>query len=149
MILSSQNFKQGGRIPSKFTADGQNISPQLEWSNAPQTTKSFALTCIDPDAPGAAPGALVKNFIHWIVYDIPANVSSIEQGQKIGKELQNSFGKPGYKGPSPPSGVHRYVFTLYALNIEHIDAKNFFNEIEKHKLDSVQLVGLYERTTIK
>ena len=142
MILSSKSFKHGGRIPSKYTADGINISPQLEWSNAPSATKSFALTCIDPDAPSGA-------FVHWIVYDIPANVSSIEEGQKIGKELPNNFGKLGYKGPSPPSGTHRYVFTLYALDTEKIDAKNFFSEIEKHKLDSVQLVGLYERTTIK
>ena len=140
MILKSKDFKS--RIPSKFTADGQNISPQLEWQNSPAATKSFVLTCIDPDAPSGA-------FVHWIVYDIPANVSSIEQGQKIGKELANSFGKLGYKGPSPPSGTHRYVFTLYALDVEHIDAKNFFKEIEKHKLDSVQLVGLYERTTIR
>lgn len=86
MILKSKDFKNNGRIPSKFTADGINISPQLEWSNSPQQTKSFALTCIDPDAPSG-------NFIHWIVYDIPANVSSIEQGQKIGKELPNSFEK--------------------------------------------------------
>ena len=114
MILTSKSFKNGSRIPSKFTADGQNISPQLEWQNPPAATKSFALTCIDPDAPSG-------NFIHWIVYDIPANVSSIEQGQKIGRELPNSFGKIGYKGPSPPSGTHRYVFTLYALDIEHID----------------------------
>jgi len=149
MILSSKSFKNGGRIPSKYTADGINISPQLEWSNPPQATKSFALTCIDPDAPCAAPGAQVNAFVHWIVYDIPADVSSIAEGQKIGKELANNFGKLGYKGPSPPSGTHRYVFTLYALDIEHIDSKNFFREIEKHKLDSVQLVGLYERSTIK
>ena len=142
MILKSKDFKNNGRIPSKYTADGQNISPQLEWSNAPQATKSFALTCIDPDAPSGA-------FIHWIVYDIPANVSEIPQAGKIGKELPNSFGKLGYKGPSPPSGVHRYVFTLYALNVEHIDANSFFKEIEKRKLDSSQLIGLYERTTIK
>ena len=142
MILLSKDFRDGGRIPSKFTADGINISPQLEWSNAPKETKSFALTCIDPDAPSG-------EFIHWIVYDIPVDVSEIKQGGKIGKELPNSFGKLGYKGPSPPSGTHRYIFKLYALDIEKIDAKNFFSEIEKHKLDSVQLVGLYERTTIR
>ena len=140
MKLLSKDFKS--RIPSTFTVDGKNISPQLEWSNAPQATKSFALTCIDPDAPSGA-------FTHWIVYDLPASATEIPQAGKIGKELPNSFGKLGYKGPSPPSGTHRYVFTLYALDIEHIDAKNFFKEIEKHKLDSVQLVGLYERTTIR
>ena len=148
MILLSNSFKHGGRIPSKFTADGKNISPQLEWSNAPKETKSFALTCIDPDAPGAAPGAQVNAFTHWIVYDIPL-VNEIPESGKIGQELANSFGKLGYKGPSPPSGTHRYIFTLYALDVEHIDAKNFFSEIEKHKLDSVQLTGLYERSTIK
>jgi hypothetical protein len=142
MILTSKSFKHGGRIPSMFTVDGKNISPQLEWSNASRATKSFALTCIDPDCPSG-------DFVHWIVYDIPADVSEIPQAGKIGKGLPNSFGKLGYKGPSPPSGTHRYVFTLYALDIEHIDAKNFFKEIEKHKLDSVQLVGLYERTTIR
>lgn len=142
MILTSKSFKNQGRIPAKYTSDGQNVSPQLEWSNAPKETKSFALTCIDPDAPSG-------NFIHWIVYDIPSSVSEIPQAGKVGKELQNSFGKFEYKGPSPPSGTHRYVFTLYALDAEKIDSKNFFKEIEKHKLDSVQLVGLYERTTIK
>jgi len=144
MILSSKDFKS--RIPSKFTADGINISPQLEWSNPPKSTKSFALTCIDPDAPSG-------NFVHWIVYDIPASKTEIAQASKPegAKELPNTFGKIGYKGPSPPSGTHRYVFTLYALNVEHLEAnrENFFSLVEKHKLDSVQLVGLYERTTIK
>jgi len=144
MKLLSKDFKNSGRIPSKFTADGINISPHLEWSNAPNSTKSFALICVDPDAPSGS-------FMHWIVYDIPSNISSIEQGNKIGKELPNSFGKIGYKGPSPPSGIHRYIFNLYALDIEHlaVNRENFLKEFEKHKLDSAQLVGLYEHTTIK
>jgi len=142
MILTSKSFKHQGRIPSRYTADGINISPQLEWQNPPKSTKSFVLTCIDPDAPSGA-------FTHWIVYDIPTSKTEIAQGEKVGKELPNSFGKSGYKGPSPPSGTHRYIFTLYALDIEHIDSKNFFKEIEKHKLDTSQLMGLYERTTIK
>ena len=138
-------------MSSKFTADGINISPQLEWSNAPPETKSFALICVDPDAPGAAPGAQARSFMHWIVYDIPASMSEIKQGEKVGKELPNSFGKPGYKGPSPPSGVHRYIFNLYALDVEHLQVtrENFLKEFEKHKLDSAQIVGLYEHTTIK
>jgi len=144
MKILSKDFRNDRRMPSKFTADGINISPQLEWSNAPPETKSFALICVDPDAPSGS-------FMHWIVYDIPQSVSEIKQGEKAGKELPNSFGKPGYKGPSPPSGVHRYIFNLYALNTEHLTVtrENFLKEFEKHKLDSAQIVGLYEHTTIK
>lgn len=144
MIFLSKDFKDKRRIPSKFTADGINLSPQLEWSNAPKETKSFALICVDPDSPSGS-------FMHWILYDIPANISSIEQGGKVGKELPNSFGKLGYKGPSPPSGIHRYIFNLYALDVEHLQVtrENFLKEFEKHKLDSAQIVGLYERSTIK
>jgi len=144
--LTSSELVAQGIIPDKYTlALGKNISPPLSWSNIPEGTKSFALTIIDPDVPwgryqnppaGFLPGDL---FIHWVIYDIPAEVTSISEGispegtlPEGAKELNNScleeFGpespyyqyRSGYIGMAPPAGdiAHAYVFTLYALNTE-------------------------------
>ena len=107
MELFSQNFQHQEKIPSTYTCDGKNISPALSWSDVPKETSSFALSVIDPDAPGG-------NFIHWLVYDIPQNISHIPEGGPLpenSKELTNDFGRRTYGGPCPPSGTHRYFFT--------------------------------------
>jgi hypothetical protein len=143
MKLKSENFKDNGNIPSEFTCDGIDVSPQLSWEEAPAKTKSFALSVADPDAPG-------KTWIHWLVYDVSKDVRSIDRGSlpEKAKQVENDFGKKDYGGPCPPSGTHRYVFTLCALDTEHlenINKRNYFSEVEKHTLEKAVLKGLYKR----
>lgn len=100
---------------------GQNLSPDLSWSGAPEGTGSFAVTCYDPDAPTGS------GFWHWIAWDVPAATTSLPAGvprEDAGiRQAVNDFGNPGYDGPEPPAGPpHRYVFTVHALPVEHLDA---------------------------
>ena len=143
MKLKSVNFVDNGRIPSEFTCDGKNVSPNLSWECVPEVTKSFALSVMDPDAPGGM-------WIHWLAYDISKELR--EMGQESlpmgAKEVKNDFGKETYGGPCPPSGTHRYVFTLYALDTEHIEGlnkRNFFDKVEKHTIEKAEIKGLYKR----
>ena len=131
--LKSQNFKNGGTIGmehvfNSFGCTGQNVSPALAWSGAPEGTKSFALLCHDPDAPTGGAG-----WWHWLVLNIPASASQLarDAGRTDGSGLPagaahvgTDFGGPGYGGPCPPVGdkPHRYVFTLYALKVDKLDA---------------------------
>lgn len=143
MKLRSIDFENGSSIPSEFTCDGRNVSPQLSWEAVPEGTGSFALSVTDPDAPGG-------NFIHWLVYDIPKDVKSIDQGSlpKGAVEVENDFGRKRYGGPCPPSGTHRYIFTLYALDTDHLEGVNkynFFRKVEEHALGKTELTGLYKR----
>jgi len=115
LALSSTSI-QGGRVPSQYTCDGADTSPQLSWSAPPAGTKSFALIMADPDAPGGT-------FVHWVLYDIPVATRELpagvpKQGQLSDNSRQgkNDFGRTGYGGPCPPGGTHHYVFTLYALD---------------------------------
>jgi len=142
MELESNSFESEGLIPSRYTCDGQDISPHLKWSKYPDETKSFALTCVDPDAP-------MGEFIHWLVYNIPANVSELNEGKKApGKEVTNDFKRLEYGGPCPPSGTHRYFFTVYALDremTEDLSRDNFRERVEEHSLAKAVLMGRYSR----
>jgi Raf kinase inhibitor-like YbhB/YbcL family protein len=143
MKLKSKNFVDGGSIPSEFTCDGRNISPQLSWENVPAGTESFALAVTDPDALGGM-------WIHWLVYGISKELRQIEEASlpEGAEEVQNDFGRTRYGGPCPPSGTHRYFFILYALDIEHIEGvnkRNFFDKIEKHTIEKAEIKGLYKR----
>lgn len=114
LTLTSSAFAEGEAIPQKFTCHGSDLSPALKWSGAPSTTRSFALIVDDPDAP-------LGVFTHWVVFDIPATQTEIAEGAlSAGTSGRNSSGKTGYMGPCPPSGVHRYVFTLYALDVDSL-----------------------------
>jgi Raf kinase inhibitor-like YbhB/YbcL family protein len=142
MKLTSKDFTHNSYIPSEFTIDGRNVSPQLSWTDAPEETESYALAVTDPDAVGG--------WNHWLVYEISKNVNEINQNSLPAgaKEVENDFGRKRYGGPSPPSGTHRYFFTLYALDVVHLDgvsSRNFFDKIEKHALAKAELVGLYKR----
>lgn len=116
-VLETKAFPKGGEIPGKYTCSGEDVSPALSWSGAPQETKSFALIVEDPDAPSGT-------FTHWIVYDLPAtthqlpeNVSKTDDLSGGGRQGRNDFRRVGYGGPCPPPGrSHRYFFKLYALN---------------------------------
>src|SRR3990172_1394246 len=104
MEIKSAAFKEGGMIPKKYTCDGEDISPPLTWSDVPDGTKSFALISDDPDAP-------VGIWVHWVIYNIPGNVTQLPEHVRTGKKLHdgtlqgiNDFPKIGYGGPCPPSG---------------------------------------------
>ena len=145
LIITSPAFKDGEKIPSKYTCDGENINPELNIEGIPEGTKSLVLIVDDPDAP-------MGNFLHWLVFNIPPETklieeNSIPQEAKLGK---NDFGKTSYGGPCPPYGQHRYYFKLYALDTV-LDLENgaTLNEVKSamrnHILAEAELLGLYQR----
>ncbi|MCX5786494.1 MAG: YbhB/YbcL family Raf kinase inhibitor-like protein [Elusimicrobia bacterium] len=137
--LFSEDVKDGDALDAVFTCDGKNVPPGLKWSGEPEGTKSFALILEDPDAP-------MGNFTHWIVVDIPAGVHSLERAGKFpapSRELKNSFGESGYGGPCPPSGTHRYIFTLYALSAARLEGSQ--PSIPKLMLAKAALTSRYAR----
>lgn len=144
--LTSDAFRNGEPIPDQYTCDGADQTPVLHWGDPPQRTKSFALVIDDPDAPSGT-------FRHWGVFDIPASARSLGGSQKIGTEVNNDFGKPGYGGPCPPKGhgPHHYHFKLFALDTDKLglstDAKviDVENAALRHSIAEGELVGTYER----
>ena len=143
MKIKSKDFEKDGMIPSVFTCDGRDVSPHLAWEDVPKGTKSFALIVDDPDAP-------TGTWVHWFMCNIPPNVREILEGSSPPGALQvkNDFGKEGYGGPCPPSGVHRYFFKLYALSteaLEGINDRNFYEKVEEHKIAVAILMGKYSR----
>jgi Raf kinase inhibitor-like YbhB/YbcL family protein len=144
--VTSEAFQNGQPIPAHFTCDGGDQTPTLKWDEPPEGTKSFALVIDDPDAPSGT-------FRHWGVFDIPASMRSIGGGQRIGTEVRNDFGKPGYGGPCPPKGhgPHHYHFKLFALDTDKLglstDAKivDVENAAQQHSIAQGELIGTYER----
>jgi Raf kinase inhibitor-like YbhB/YbcL family protein len=116
MKLESPAFSEGAPIPKRFSCEGSDLSPALRWEAVPPSTKSFALTCEDPDAPGGT-------WVHWVIYGIPATATGLTEGVAPTPQMpdgtmqgQNSWGRIGYRGPCPPPGKpHRYVFKLMAM----------------------------------
>lgn len=142
MKLSSPEFKNNEFIPTKFSCLGADINPVLIIDSVPRGTKSLALIVDDPDAP-------VGTWVHWVLFNIPP-IPKIEENSIPGEEAMNSFGREDYGGPCPPSGVHRYFFKLYALDIEfepgQIKNKASLEEAMKsHILDSAELIGLFKK----
>jgi Raf kinase inhibitor-like YbhB/YbcL family protein len=157
LSLSSTAFANNGTLPLRYAstdAGGQNVSPPLSWSGAPSGTRSFVLVCLDPDA---------DNFVHWVMYDIPASVSSLLEGvppqatlPNGAKQGENDMGTIGYFGPEPPPGeLHRYVFTLYALAVDSLGlepgasyrrVKEALDNLRSQNkvLGEVQLVGKFQ-----
>jgi len=155
MQITSDAFKDGGKIPLQYVmpgAGGQNLSVPLSWSNAPAGTQSFALAMVDPHP-------VARNWVHWLVIDIPKDVTSLAEGasgQKMppgAKELKSSFGESGYGGPQPPrgSGDHPYVFTLYALSVPKVELSQspgltaFKQALEGKTLATATLTGYFGR----
>lgn len=141
--LSSPAFEDSGLIPQKYTCQGDNVSPELNWSEAPANTKSFALIMDDPDAPHGT-------FTHWMLHDIPATTSELQA--HAGTALRNSFGRAAYGGPCPPPGhgPHRYVFTLYAIDVPALGVRgktraSLEQAVRAHTLGTARLIGRYER----
>ena len=151
LSLSSSAFQHGERIPVKYTCDGQDISPPLEWSNVPQGTQSLALIADDPDAP-------VGTWVHWVLYDLPGTKRQLPEDLSKTPDLtegarqgRNDFGRFGYGGPCPPRGpAHRYYFKLYALDVKlNLKAGATKAQVEKamksHVLSEAELMGKYRR----
>jgi len=149
--LFSSDIENGKTILSKFTCQGENLSPELEWENVPKNAKSFVLIVDDPDAP-------FGTFVHWVIYNIPVSVNRLERGIERDKILPNGitqgvndFGRIGYDGPCPPPGKpHRYYFKLYALD-ENLNLppslrkKDVLKKIEGHILAKAEIMGYYQR----
>ena len=145
MKVSSSAFKEGEQIPSQFTCDGADRSPALQFAGIPQAAKSLALIVDDPDAPGGL-------FTHWIVWNIePATARIDENNSPVGAmKGTNDFGKSGYGGPCPPSGTHRYIFKLIALDQKlslQAGARrtDLDRAIKGHVVAEAQLMGRYTR----
>ncbi|MCB9492883.1 MAG: YbhB/YbcL family Raf kinase inhibitor-like protein [Epsilonproteobacteria bacterium] len=153
LILKSKNFINNDRFDKVHTCDGQDLSPHLAWHGAPANTKSYALICSDPDAPAGI-------WVHWILYNIPANIGELEQGVSGDRVLENgalqginSWGRFGYGGACPPKGhgQHRYYFYLYALDTmlkfdeDMVDKDMLERAMQRHVLATAQIMGTYSR----
>jgi Raf kinase inhibitor-like YbhB/YbcL family protein len=149
--ISSPSFQNGANIPKKFTCDGADVSPELHWSSPPAGTQSFALIADDPDAP-------VGTWTHWVLFDLPAettslpeNVPKVDELPTGGRQGRNDFRKIGYGGPCPPPGKpHRYFFKLYALdkklNLKPGASKQEVEQaMQGHILAKAELMGKYQR----
>ena len=144
--IESSAFKHLEHIPKKYTSSGDNVSPPLNWTNPPDSTREFALICYDPDAP------VTYGYTHWVLYGIPSEINNIEEGEgKTFTDGINSKGEMGYTGPAPPSGhgVHHYYFWLYALD-KKLDLKpgltrnQLLDAIDDHIIVQSRNVGIYE-----
>lgn len=149
-ILTSPSWREGEHIPARHTCDGQDLSPPLSWTEPPTGTQSLTLISDDPDAPG-------KTWVHWVVYNLPAARRELPEGFSTKAQLPDGtrqgttdFGRTGYGGPCPPSGTHRYFFTLYALDtILNVAPGATKVQVEAamkgHVLSHAQLMGTYRR----
>ncbi|MEF9438016.1 MAG: YbhB/YbcL family Raf kinase inhibitor-like protein [Candidatus Mariimomonas ferrooxydans] len=148
--VKSSAFEHGGMIPSKYTCDGDDISPPLSWEGVPEGTKSIALISDDPDAP-------MGTWVHWVLFNLPPDTSELpedvakkEELENGAKQGRNDFPKIGYGGPCPPSGTHRYYFKIYALDTmldlsPGATKKDLLKAMEGHILAEGQLMGKYKR----
>ncbi|AFZ45601.1 phospholipid-binding protein, PBP family [Halothece sp. PCC 7418] len=142
MKLTSPVFENNGIIPQKYTCQGNNINPPLMIRNIPNGTVSLALIIDDPDAP-------MKTWDHWVMWNIKP-VAEIPENSALGEQGKNSWGNNHYGGPCPPNGTHRYFFKLYALDCDlNLSRKatklDLEAAMENHILESVNLIGLYQK----
>ena len=145
LLVASEAFAEGEHLATKHTCEGSNVSPPLRWNNIPAGTRSVAIICEDPDAPAGL-------FTHWVLYDLPADTQRLREGSSgTGKEGLNGFRKTGYAGPCPPpNGSHRYMFRVYALDVDSIGPAGMSRQeavaaIEGHVLAEGTLMGRYQR----
>jgi Raf kinase inhibitor-like YbhB/YbcL family protein len=144
--LTSAAFENGKAIPAKYTCVDENILPALSWSNVPKGTKSFAIIMDDPDAP-------MGTWVHWVIYNIPGNLTSLREGAGAAdikaNDGLNSWDEKGYNGPCPPNGTHRYIFKIFALDkvfvISDMTKDRLLDAMKGHILDQAQLNGTFEK----
>lgn len=153
-VLSSPAFVAGHDIPSDYTCEGGDVSPQLDWTGAPAGTKSFALVVDDPDAPD--PAAPKMTYVHWVLYNIPADAKRLREAVEPDElpagtlEGKNDWKRTGYGGPCPPIGRHRYFFKLFALDavlpdLDHPTKPQLEKAMEGHVLAKAELIGTYQK----
>jgi Raf kinase inhibitor-like YbhB/YbcL family protein len=151
LTLMSPAFAEGSTIPAKFTREGENLMPPLEWSGVPDDARSLALVVEDPDAPNGT-------FRHCAIFNIPADRDSLPQSVDTGNDNMlsyaiNDFGNARYDGPEPPKGhgPHHYHFRLAALDVPTLgvpggaEAEKVLDEVRKHAIEEAELIGVYER----
>lgn len=145
LSITSMSFRNEEPIPQRFTCDGVDLSPPLSWSGMPKGTRSFALICDDPDAP-------MGTWVHWVAFNIPATATGFMEGKVPEGTILgvNSWGKPGYGGPCPPGGTHRYFFRLFALDTRldlprETSTEGLTKAMDGHVLAQVELMGKYSR----
>ena len=153
LSVTSSTFTAGKPMPLKTSTWGDNTSPHLKWSGAPANTKTFAIIADDPDAPDPKAPRMV--WVHWVVWNIPASVTELAEGQPKTEKLangavqgKNDSKKSGYDGPTPPIGTHRYFFKVYALDCELVlksgaTKPDLLNAMKGHVLAEGQIIGLY------
>jgi Raf kinase inhibitor-like YbhB/YbcL family protein len=147
LTVTSLAFEPGKQIPKKFTGEGEDVSPPLAWSGAPEGTKELALICDDPDAPRPEP------WVHWVLYGIQADRTSLAEASKgVGVDGTNSWSRPGYGGPMPPPGhgVHHYHFKVYALDAPldlepGATKETLLKAMDAQIIGQGELIGTYER----
>ena len=153
-LLTSAAFDHEGTIPTGYTCDGEDLSPPLSWSGAPQGTKSFALLVDDPDAPD--PDAPTMVWVHWVLYNLPPDLTELAEAVDAGalpagaREGLNDWERTGYGGPCPPIGRHRYFFKLFALDVElpgldEPTRQDLEESMNGHILAETMLMGTYQR----
>ncbi len=151
LTLTSSAFGPNAAIPKKYTCEGADVSPPLAWRGVPQGTKSLVLIVDDPDAPD--PAAPKTTWVHWVLYDLPASATSLAEAAKTlpdgTREGFNDWKRPGYGGPCPPIGRHRYFFKLYALDttlgdLGRADKAAVEKAMQGHVVAQAQLVGTYQ-----
>lgn len=149
--LTSSAFAADGAIPTQHTGEGTDVSPAVSWQGAPENTKGYAIICHDPDAPLVSPNG-TYGFVHWVLYNIPGNVTALPEGAEGFTQGHNDFGVAGYKGPMPPEGhgPHRYYFWVLALDAEldlpaGLTLWELLAKVEPHTLGMNRLVGTYQR----
>ena len=154
LTLKSSAFQSNGNIPREYTCEGEDLSPPLEWSGAPAGTKSFALIVDDPDAPDPAKPQRV--YVHWVLFNIPANTTVLDENASRGKLPPgtvtgvNDWDNREWGGPCPPIGRHRYFFKLYALDaslsgLTSPKKKDLENAMQGHVLAQAELMGTYQK----
>ena len=150
-MLSSPAFEPNKPIPKQYSCEGRDVSPPLRWSDLPDNAKVVALICDDPDAPD--PKAPRMTYVHWVLYDIPATIARLPQGGETppgARDGRNDWKRPGYGGPCPPVGRHRYFFKLYALDALLGDLKTptksqLLEAMKGHVLEQAELIGTYQK----
>lgn len=155
LSIASSAFTDGAPMPARYTGDGDDVSPPLNWNGAPTGTRAFALILDDPDAPD--PAKPKRTWVHWVVSNIPAETTSLPEAAS-GKRMpsgavegKNDSNEVGYSGPYPPIGRHRYIFRLFALDSlvrvpQGYTKAELLKAIEGHVLAISQLVGTYARS---
>lgn len=150
LTLTTTAFEHGGQIPTKYTCEGDDIVPELSWTEVPAGAASLALIMDDPDAPDPQP------WVHWVLYNIPASSTGFPEGispQDLPsgtREGLNDWNRTGWGGPCPPKGRHRYSFRLYALDVllpdlHHPTKAKLLSAMDGHVLSQAELIGSYEK----